>query len=166
MSQLSRTPTVSAQELANRLGQTFISHWIVVDQTRIDAFASVSEDDQFIHVDQERASLTRFGGTIAQGFLTLSLLSPMAYSALPKLECATIGVNYGFNKIRFLQPVRAGSRVRARFTLIAVIQRSDREWQFTYDVVVEIEGERKPAVVASWLIMQVIEEPGSSIPLG
>ena len=116
-----------AAELASRVGQSFVSRWFEVDQGRIDAFAKVTEDEQFIHVDPERARLTPFGGTVAHGFLTLSLLSPMAYSALPRIEGASIGVNYGFDKVRFLHPVRSGARVRARFTLIAVTQRSERE---------------------------------------
>ena len=81
--------------------------------------------------------------------------SPMAYSALPRIEGIAMGVNYGFDRVRFLHPVRAGSRVRARFTLMAVTQRSPREWQLTYDVSVEIEGQHKPALAATWLTMQV-----------
>ena len=103
------------------------------------------------------AQETPFGGTIAHGFLSLSLLSTMAYSALPKLEGAVMGVNYGFDRVRFLHPVRSGSRVRARFTLQAVNRRSEREFQLTYDVSVEIEGAHKPALAATWLTMQVVE---------
>jgi len=148
-------PKVRAGELASWVGRTFVSRWLIVDQERIDAFASITEDEQFIHVDPEQARLTPFGGTVAHGFLTLSLLSPMAYSALPKVEGATIGVNYGFDRVRFLHPVRSGSRVRAHFLLVAVIKRSEREWQLTYDVSVEIEGAHKPALAATWLTMQV-----------
>ena len=144
-----------AAELAAHVGQSFFSHWFEVDQGRIDAFAKVTEDEQFIHVDPEQARLTPFGGTVAHGFLTLSLLSPMAYSALPRIEGASIGVNYGFDKVRFLHPVRSGSRVRARFTLLAVTQRSEREWQLAYDVLIEIEGAHKPALAATWLTLQV-----------
>ena len=92
---------LTASELHRNVGQTFVSHWFVVDQDRIDAFATVTEDEQFIHVDPEQASATPFGGTVAHGFLTLSLLSPMAYSALPKVEGAAMGVNYGFDRVRF-----------------------------------------------------------------
>jgi acyl dehydratase len=151
--------TIPAGELAEHVGRNFLSHWFVVDQGRIDAFATVTEDEQFIHVDPEQARLTPFGGTVAHGFLTLSLLSPMAYSALPKIEGAAMGVNYGFDRVRFLHPVRSGSRVRARFTLLAVTQRSEREWQLTYDVSVEIEGVHKPALAATWLTMQVTGTP-------
>ena len=145
---------VPAEELARHVGQSFVSRWFEVDQGRIDAFAGVTEDKQFIHVDPDKARLTRFGGTIAHGFLTLSLLSPMANSALPRIEGASVGVNYGFDKVRFLHPVRPGNRVRARFTLIAVTPRSEREWRLAYDVVIEIEGAQKPALAATWLTMQ------------
>jgi acyl dehydratase len=148
--------TVPAAELAALVGQSFISRWIIVDQARIDAFAKVTEDEQFIHVDPERAGTTAFGGTVAHGFLTLSLLSAMAYSALPRIEGAVHGVNYGFDRVRFVHPVPSGSRVRGHFTLQAVTPRSASEWQLRYDVSVEIEGVQKPALVAQWLTMQVI----------
>ena len=121
-------------------GASFVSRWLTVDQARIDAFAKITEDEQFIHVDPERAAETAFGGTVAHGFLTLSLLSAMAYSALPRIEGAAHGVNYGFDRVRFVRPVPSGSRVRGHFTLRAVTPRSAREWQLTYDVSVEIEG--------------------------
>jgi acyl dehydratase len=147
---------VPAGELASMVGRSFVSRWITVDQARIDAFAKVTEDEQFIHVDPERASTTSFGGAIAHGFLTLSLLSAMAYSALPRIEGAIHGVNYGFDRVRFVHPVRSGSRVRGRFTLQAVTPRSAREWQLSYEVSVEIEGVEKPALAATWLTMQVM----------
>jgi acyl dehydratase len=146
---------IPAAELAAHVGEVFHSHWFVVDQERIDAFAKVTEDEQFIHIDPVQAAATPFGGTVAHGFLTLSLLSTLAYGVLPKIEGIAMGVNYGFDRVRFLHPVRSGSRVRARFTLAAVNQRSAREWQLTYDVSVEIEGARKPALAATWLTMQV-----------
>ena len=146
---------VPAADLAAMVGRSFVSRWLIVDQARIDAFAKVTEDEQFIHVDPVQAAATPFGGTVAHGFLTLSMLSPMAYSALPRIEGIAMGVNYGFDRVRFLHPVRSGSRVRARFTLMAVTQRSPREWQLTYDVSVEIEGAHKPALAATWLTMQV-----------
>ena len=156
MSVWADAPKIPADELAQHVGQVFHSHWFVVDQGRIDAFAKVTEDEQFIHVDPVQAAATPFGGTVAHGFLTLSMLSPMAYSALPRIEGIAMGVNYGFDRVRFLHPVRSGSRVRARFTLMAVTQRSPREWQLTYDVSVEIEGQHKPALAATWLTMQVM----------
>ena len=143
-------------ELHQNVGETFVSHWFVVDQDRIDAFARVTEDEQFIHVDPEKAADSQFGGTVAHGFLTLSLLSPMAYSALPKVQGAAMGVNYGFDRVRFLHPVRSGSRVRAHFLLTTVLKRSEREWQLVYDLTIEIEGVHKPALAATWLTMQVV----------
>ncbi len=148
--------TLPPSELHHNVGETFVSHWFVVDQERIDAFAKVTEDEQFIHVDPVEASATPFGGTVAHGFLTLSLLSPMAYSTLPKVKGAAMGINYGFDRVRFLHPVRSGSRVRGHFLLTAVLKRSEREWQLLYDVSVEIEGQHKPALAATWLTMQVV----------
>ena len=156
MTDLLKGKTIPVTELEAHVGDTFLSHWLVVDQGRINAFATVTEDHQFIHVDPEQASATPFGGTIAHGFLTLSMLSTMAYGVLPKVEGVAMGVNYGFDRVRFLHPVRSGSRVRGRFTLVSVTQRSEREWQLTYDVSVEIEGAHKPALAATWLTMQVV----------
>jgi acyl dehydratase len=147
---------VPAAELASMVGQSFVSRWMIVDQGRIDAFAKVTEDEQFIHVDVERAAATVFGGTVAHGFLTLSLLSAMAYSALPRIEGAAHGVNYGFDHVRFVRPVPSGSRVRGHFTLRAATLRSAREWRLTYGVSVEIEGAQKPALAATWLTMQAM----------
>ncbi len=156
MSDWADVKKVPAGELAAMVGRSFVSHWLAVDQSRIDAFAKVTEDEQFIHVDPERAGATAFGGTVAHGFLTLSLLSAMAYHALPKIEGAAHGVNYGFDRVRFLNPVRSGSRVRGHFTLLSVTHRSEREWQLSYEVRVEIEGANKPALAAVWLTMQVM----------
>ena len=156
MSDWADVKRVRAAELAAMVGRDFVSHWLTVDQARIDAFAKITEDEQFIHVDPKRAAETAFGGTVAHGFLTLSLLSAMAYGALPRLEGAAHGVNYGFHRVRFVRPVPSGSRVRGHFTLSAVTARSAREWQLTYDVSVEIEGVEKPALAATWLTMQVM----------
>jgi acyl dehydratase len=129
-----------------------ISAWHTVDQSRIDAFADVTEDHQFIHIDPERAAReTPFGATVAHGFLTLSLLSVFSYEALPKIEGATMGVNYGFDKLRFVSPVRAGSRVRGRFTLTEAKMRGPNELLSRTSVSVEIDGEAKPALAADWL---------------
>ena len=147
---------VAAAELGSLIGTSFTSRWLEVDQARIDAFAKVTEDELFIHVDPERARATQFGGTIAHGFLTLSLLSAMAYSVLPRIEGAAHGINYGFDRVRFVHPVPSGSRVRAHFTLKAATPRSARDWQLTYEVSVEIEGVKKPALAATWLTMQVM----------
>jgi acyl dehydratase len=156
MNDWSDVKKVPVAEIASLVGHSFVSRWLTVDQARIDAFAKVTEDEQFIHVDPDRAAATAFGGTVAHGFLTLSLLSAMAYSALPRIEGAVHGVNYGFDKVRFVRPVRSGSRVRAHFTLAAATLRSAREWQLSYEVSVEIEGAQKPALAATWLTMQVM----------
>ncbi|MBV8793998.1 MAG: MaoC family dehydratase [Hyphomicrobiales bacterium] len=147
---------VPVAELAAMVGQSFVSRWITVDQERINAFAKITEDEQFIHVDPERAAETAFGGAVAHGFLTLSLLSAMAYSALPKIEGAAHGVNYGFDHVRFVRPVPSGSRVRGRFTLRELAPRSADQWRLRYDVNVEIEGREKPVLAATWLTMQVM----------
>ena len=156
MNDRANVKTVPAAEVASLVGRSFVSRWLTVDQQRIDAFAKVTEDEQFIHVDPGRAAATAFGGTVAHGFLTLSLLSAMAYGALPRIEGIAHGVNYGFDRVRFVHPVRSGSRVRGHFTLQAVTPRSAREWQLTYEVSVEIEGVQKPALAAIWLTMQVM----------
>ena len=148
---------IPASELAGRIGQEVgVSGWITVDQARIDAFADATEDWQFIHVDPEAAARTPFGGTIAHGFLTLSLLSKMTYEATPVLEGVVMGINYGFDKVRFLQPVRAGSRVRGRFKLVSVEDKGGNRWLIKNEVTVEIEGQDKPALIAEWLGMQVL----------
>ena len=133
-----------------------LSRWIEVDQARIDAFADITEDRQFIHVDPEAARATPFGGTIAHGFLTLSLLSAMSYDAVPPLDGVAMGVNYGFDKLRFLAPVRAGAKVRGRFRLLSAEDKGGGRWLLKQEVTVEIEGAEKPALIAEWLGMQVV----------
>ncbi|WP_445221717.1 MaoC family dehydratase [Bradyrhizobium sp. Pa8] len=129
-----------------------VSSWHLVDQPRIDTYADVIEDHQFIHVDPERAKKeTAFGTTIAHGFLTMSLLSIMSYEVMPVIAGTTMGVNYGFDKLRFISPVRSGKRVRGRFVLAEAKLRKPNELQSRTNVTVEIEGEDKPALVADWL---------------
>ena len=129
-----------------------VSSWHLVDQSRINLFADVIEDHQFIHIDPERAKQeTPFGSTVAHGFLTMSLLSIMSYEVMPVIEGTTMGVNYGFDKLRFISPVRAGSRVRGRFVLAEAKLRKDKELQSRTNVTIEIEGEEKPAIVAEWI---------------
>lgn len=150
-------PTLTIAELGQRVGSEIgLSRWFLIDQKRIDAFADATEDWQFIHVDPEAAKATPFGATIAHGFLTLSMLSAIAYDALPKVSGLAMGVNYGFEKVRFVAPVRAGRRIRGRFTLAGLTQRSAKEWQSRKAVTVEIEGEDKPALVAEWLSLYVL----------
>jgi acyl dehydratase len=128
-----------------------VSPWHVMDQKRIDAFATATEDHQFIHVDPARAAATPFGATIAHGFLTMSMLSVFSYEALPKLANVAMGVNYGTDKVRFVSPVKACSRIRGRFTLTEATLRKPKELFTRTSVSVEIEGESKPALVADWL---------------
>ncbi len=151
--------TLTADQIKARVGTTLgSSSWITVDQKMIDGFAEVTNDHQFIHVDPERAKKeTPFGGTIAHGYLTLSLLAGMGYEALPALANRAMGINYGLDKVRFLSPVRAGSRVRGVFKLADVTQRSDKELLFKYSVTVEIEGEERPALIAESLGMAVLQ---------
>jgi acyl dehydratase len=133
-----------------------VSDWIPVDQDRIDRFAEVTGDHQFIHVDPERAKATPFGTTIAHGYLTLSLLSQMAYGVMPGIEGSRMGVNYGLNSLRFMAPVKSGSRVRGAFRMADVTERSPGVIQSTVEVKVEIEGETKPALVAEWVTLAYV----------
>ena len=143
---------LSVAELSARKGQVLgISRWFAVTQDMIDAHADVTEDHQYIHVDPVRAADTPFGGTIAHGFLTLSMLSAMAYDAQPDIEGAVMGVNYGLNHLRFVSPVPSGARIRAHFALKEVEERKAGEVTLTWDVSMEIEGQDKPALVAEWL---------------
>jgi acyl dehydratase len=152
MDQIWKKPPISLESYLALTGREIgISSWHVVDQKRIDAYADVCEDHQFIHVDPEKARATPFGTTIAHGFLTMSLLSAMSYEVMPAIEGTTMGVNYGFDRLRFMSPVKSGKRVRGRFTLAKAELRRPKELQTTTHVSVEIEGEAKPALVAHWL---------------
>jgi len=137
--------------------ETGLSSWLTVSQEMINAFADVTKDHQFIHIDPVAAAKTPFGGTIAHGFLTLSLLSGLGYEAQPKIEGTVMAVNYGFDKIRFINPVRAGKAIRARFVLVEIKPRENGEYQFKHAVTVEIEGVEKPALIAEWLGMIVVK---------
>ncbi|MGA0597958.1 MaoC family dehydratase [Enterovirga sp. CN4-39] len=151
---------ITIDELEARVGQELgVSSWREVTQPDIDSFADVTGDHQFIHVNPERAlAETPFGGTIAHGFLTLSLLSAFGQEALPKIANRRMGVNYGLERVRFLSPVRSGARVRGRFVLARLERRRANEILLGYDVTVEIEGGAKPALAAQWLTLAVIEE--------
>jgi len=153
----------SASELASLIGTEIgVSRWIEIDQERINAFARLTEDEQFIHIDPDMARHTPFGGTIAHGFLTLSLGSAMSYDAVKLIDGVVMGVNYGFDRLRFLAPVKAGKRVRGRFVLKnAENKGSDggiTRWLLTHEMTVEIEGEDKPALIADWLSMQMVRQ--------
>ena len=145
-------PIASIEDISAKVGsEVGLSDWILVDQARIDAFAEVTEDPQFIHIDPAAAAKTPFGGTVAHGFLTLSLLSRMAADAMLRPAEVKMGVNYGFEKVRFMAPVRSGKRIRGRFMLERLDEKRPGQWQFVHNVTVEIEGEDKPALVADWI---------------
>ena len=145
--------TIAPEKMKDRIGQELgVSDWVTVDQDMIDKFAEATGDHQFIHVDVEKAKMTPFGGTIAHGFLTLSLLPRLAAEAdMPRPEGVKMGVNYGGNKVRFLTPVKSGSRVRGRFKLLDIEEKRPGQWQQTQEFTVEIEGESKPALIAEWI---------------
>ena len=151
-------PVIKADTLKDHIGQEIgVSDWIEIDQSRIDVFADVTEDHQFIHIDPERAAKeTPFGGTIAHGFLSLSMLSALAANTTLVLDGISMGINYGFDKVRFLQPVRAGKKIRGRFVLEDATERNPGQWMLKYAVTVEIEGEEKPALMAHWLTLQIV----------
>lgn len=139
------------QELAAKVGQTIgVSDWFLIDQQRINEFADTTQDHQFIHVDPERAKETPFGGTIAHGFLTLSMLAPLLTTSCESPEVQH-SVNYGFNRIRFLAPVRSGKRIRGTFKLLELEEKRPGQWQQTVEATVEIEGEDRPALLAEWI---------------
>jgi acyl dehydratase len=147
-------PVASLDGIRAKVGSEIgVSPWIAIDQDAINRFADVTGDHQFIHVDPEAASRTPFGGTVAHGFLTLSLLSQMAASVMLVPDTLKMAVNYGFEKVRFIAPVRSGSRVRGRFTLARMEEKKPGQWQFVHNVTVEIEGRDRPALQADWIGM-------------
>jgi acyl dehydratase len=145
-------PIASLDDIRARIGTEIgASDWLTIDQPRIDAFADTTEDRQFIHVDPALAAQTPFGGTIAHGFLTLSLLSRMAADVMLVPDTTRMAVNYGLDRVRFIAPVRAGARVRGRFTLDAVEDKAPGQLLFRHNVTVDIESSDKPALTAQWL---------------
>lgn len=145
-------PVASLDQIRSKIGEEIgVSGWISVDQDRIDAFADATEDRQFIHVDADLAAKTPFGGTIAHGFLSLSLLSRMAADAMLIPDTTRMAVNYGLDRVRFVAPVRSGKRVRGRFTLDGADEKAPGQLLLRHTVTVEIEGEDKPALTAQWL---------------
>jgi acyl dehydratase len=149
---------VSPNKLQDYVGnEVGISDWLTMEQSRIDQFAEATGDHQYIHVDPERAAQTPFGTTIAHGFLTLSLLSQFSsQSGGIKLENAVMGINYGLDKLRFINPVKVNDRIRARFKLLSAEEKKPKHYLLKYEVTVEIEGEDKPALIAEWLGMTVL----------
>lgn len=143
-------------ELQARVGEAIgTSAWFLIGQDRIDHFAETTEDHQFIHVDPVRAKETPFGQTIAHGFLSLSMLAPLMESGTPALE-TKMSVNYGFNKVRFLAPVKSGRRIRGHFKLLEMAEKRPGQWQQTVEATVEIEGEDKPALIAEWIFQHFV----------
>jgi acyl dehydratase len=143
-------------------GPELVSDWLLVDQSMIDTFADATHDHQFIHIDRLRAEReTPFGGTIAHGFLTLSLLSVFAFDAMPNVERTRMGVNYGFERVRFLSPVKSGTRVRGKFRL-GLTERAV-SIQSAWDTVVEVEGIAKSAIEAHWIILALIDPDAPSV---
>lgn len=146
--------TLAAKYRAHCGREAGVSGWITVDQTMIDRFADVTQDLQFIHVDPARAAAeTPFGGTVAHGFLTLSLASHFAQEALAPVPGAAMSLNYGFERVRFPSPVRSGARVRGRFVLTAVTARAATQVMHEHRLTVEIDGQDRPALVADWLTL-------------
>ena len=145
---------MSMAMLADRVGQELgVSAWRVIEQDRIDRFADATDDHQWIHVDPARAVGGPFGATVAHGFLTLSLLAPTAYEVLADIFAGATAFNYGLDKVRFIAPVRVGSRVRNRIKLLAVEAKPEGRWLLTSENSFEIEGEEKPALIAVSLVM-------------
>ena len=144
-------PALSIRGLAQRVGEEVgVSPWVEITQERIDTFAKAIEDFQWIHVDPGRAKSSPFGGTIAHGFLTLSLLSHLSEMTF-SFSDRKMGVNYGLNRVRFTSPVPSGARVRARFTLLKYEPLEGDGVQVTWNTTVEIDGSAKPALVAEWI---------------
>lgn len=142
---------ISLADVKDQIGVLHVSRWFTISQAMIDAFADATEDHQFIHTDPVRAAAeTPFGGTIAHGFLSASLLSAMNYDCLPPIREQSMGINYGFEKLRFVAPVKCGARVRGHFVLTEARFRGAGLLMTTYDVSVEIENEKKPALTATW----------------
>ena len=144
---------MSPQDIAARTGEVIgTSEWAEMSQQRINQFADATGDHQFIHINEEAAKMTPFGGTIAHGFLTLSMIPYLsAHSDMPKIEGVKMGVNYGGNKTRFISPVRSGKRIRGHWKLLEMVEKRPGQWQQTCEITIEIEGEDKPALICEWI---------------
>ena len=145
--------TVDANAMKDQVGQVVgTSAWVEVTQQRINEFAQATGDFQFIHIDPVAAAKTPFGGTIAHGFLTLSLIPLLTQeSDIPRPAGIKMGVNYGGNKTRFLSPVRSGKRIRGHFKLLEINEKRPGQWQQTMEITIEIEDEAKPALICEWI---------------
>ncbi len=142
---------LNLEDYQHLVGQTLHSPWLVLDQARINAFADATLDHQFIHTDPQKAAQTPFQGTIAHGLLTLSLLPYFSQQTLPKLKGLKMGINYGYNKIRFLSPVASGSSLRAKILIQSFSPLNESQYQLVTQVTIEIQGQEKPALVAEWI---------------
>ena len=148
---------ISVEELQSRVGETLgQSPWLPIEQRRVDRFADVTDDHQFVHVDPVRAAETPFGGTIAHGLLTLSLIVHLCLPFVPRLAGTKLLVNYGFDRVRFTAPVRVGKRIRAIATRAGVEQRKPGQVLVKLNVTIEVEDEVKPALTAEWLSLHVL----------
>jgi acyl dehydratase len=152
-------PAIDITELGQRKGAEIgVSEWYELNQNKINAFADLTEDHQFIHIDPQRAqNESPFGGTIVHGFFSLSMLTAMSLDVLPSILNQAVSINYGFDRIRFLTPVPAGAKVRGRFTLKDIVEKGPKQHLSTYAVTVEIEGMDRPALAADRLIMTVLK---------
>lgn len=150
--------TLTPEQMHERVGIELVSDWIQVTQTMIDQFADATGDDQFIHTDPVRATRTPFGGTIAHGFLTLSLMPLLAAKVpdMPQLAGVKMDVNYGGERVRFIAPVRSGTHVRGHFKLLRFEEKRPGQYQQTTEYTLEVEGETKPAVIAQWISQLVV----------
>jgi len=149
---------VRPDQLQNYLGKEVgVTDWLEIDQKRINQFAEATGDYQYIHIDPARAAQTPFGSTVAHGFLTLSLLAMLsAKNGGIKLDNSVMGINYGLDKVRFINPVKVGKKIRARFQLVSAEEKKPKHYLMKHNVTVEIDGEEKPALIAEWLGMTVV----------
>jgi len=150
--------TIKITDLAGMIGEEQEpSSWMEITQDRVNAFADATGDHQFIHVDPEKAAKTLFRGTIAHGFLTLSVVPALLQENAPEIEGLAMGINYGTDHVRFVQAVKVGSRIRALQKIREVTPKGPRRWFTRTEVTVETEGQEKPALVAEFLAMLVVK---------
>jgi len=149
--------TIRPSELSSLAGRELEpSAWLEITQDRVNQFADATNDHQFIHVDADKAAQTPFGGTIAHGFLTLSLIPFLTAEQPPAIEGLVMAINYGSDKVRYLQPVRVGSRVRARQKFLEVTEKNPGQWLVKSQITIEIENQPKPALVAEYLALFIV----------
>jgi len=149
--------TISKDDIGDYIGEVLgQADWLLIDQERINSFAESTDDFQFIHVDENAVAKTPFGRTIAHGFLTLSLLTSLCSDLMLKIDGTVMTLNYGFDKVRFLSPVKAGSRVRAHAKLLKSVEKNPGQILAKHEITIGIEGENRPALVAEWLGMTIV----------